>query len=73
MAQPCDHSVSSYFDDCHVSGAGNFGKALSQRQNAYSAQLAHFTAIVKDYLGGLEILRSFHVLHLTQKKIYTRK
>ena len=44
------------------------GKALSQRQNAYSAQLAHFTAIVKDYLGGLEILRSFHVLHLTQKR-----
>ncbi len=44
------------------------GKALSQRQNAYSARLAHFTAIVKDYLGGLEILRSFHVLHLTQKR-----
>ena len=27
MAQPCDHSVSSYFDDCHVSGTDNLGKS----------------------------------------------
>lgn len=43
------------------------GKALQQRQEAYSEKLAAFTSAAKDFLGGFEVLRSFSVSkHITR-------
>lgn len=38
-----------------------FGKVLQKRQDAYSDALAEYTAKVKDYLNGYEIIRSFSI------------
>lgn len=44
------------------------GKALQNRQEAYSKQLSSFTAAAKDFLSGFEVIRSFSVSSHIQRR-----
>ncbi len=46
------------------------GRRLQEKQDAYSEKLADFTAAIKDYLSGYEVIRSYSVFPYIYKKFF---